>query len=104
MTQLHGATYNYENINNCVLYHEMTNFMKHNSYASAYAVVVWSSTDRWYKSSFAPSRNSVYGQLYIYKIAHILKIYIYIFSIYIYIYIYKGKVIPLQARCGPQGE
>jgi len=23
--------------------------------------------------------------------------------IYIYIYIYKGKVIPLQARCGPEG-
>ena len=22
---------------------------------------------------------------------------------YIYIYIYEGKVIPLQARCGPEG-
>ena len=24
-------------------------------------------------------------------------------TIYIYIYIYKGKVIPLHARCGPEG-
>jgi len=23
--------------------------------------------------------------------------------IYIYIYIYNGKVLPLQARCGPEG-
>ena len=23
--------------------------------------------------------------------------------IYIYIYMYKGKLIPLQARCGPEG-
>ena len=25
------------------------------------------------------------------------------YRLYIYIYIYKGKVIPLQARCGPEG-
>jgi len=36
---------------------------------------------------------------------HTIYIYIYIY-IYVYIFIYiciKGKMIPLQARCGPEG-
>ena len=44
---------------------------------------------------------SMYICMYIY-------IYIYIcvlcVCVYVYIYIYKGKVIPLQARCGSEGE
>ena len=39
LTQLRGATYYYKNIYNCLLDQEMTNFMEHNSYASAYAVL-----------------------------------------------------------------
>ena len=49
-------------------------------------------------------RTVVVGELNMYRLSresscHYFQVYIYI---YIYIYL-RGKVIPLQARCGPEG-
>jgi len=58
------------------------------------------------KTLHVSDSSSVYHQKFftVHTAMVYIYIYMYIYSVYIYIHIKcKGKVIPLQARCGPEG-
>ena len=55
----------------------------------------WKSRQKWGTKPWKQDEGCWWDTIYIY-------IYIYIYT-HIYIHTYKGKVIPLQARCGPEG-